>query len=197
MIKVFLTFLLVFSISTMVKAQEEQTAIEFQKELDLQYRSPEESPLKNKAKDFKGHDYFPIDSTFRVKAQFVRSLNAIPFQMKTTGNRLPVYEKYGEAHFTIHGKEMILSIYQGHKLRETEEYKNHLSLPFTDKSNGEESYAGGRFIDLEIPDGEFIVIDFNRAYNPYCAYTTGYSCVIPPVENDLDIKILAGVMKPK
>lgn len=181
----------------MVKAQEEQTAIEFQKELDLQYRNPEESPLKNKAKDFKGHDYFPIDSTFRVKAQFVRSLNAIPFQMKTTGNRLPVYEKYGEAHFTIHGKEMILSIYQGHKLRETEEYKNHLSLPFTDKSNGEESYAGGRFIDLEIPDGEFIVIDFNRAYNPYCAYTTGYSCVIPPVENDLDIKILAGVMKPK
>lgn len=178
-------------------AQDEQTAQEFQEELNEFYKNPEESPLKKKAKKFKGHDFFPIDSTFRVKAKFVRTLNAIPFQMKTTGNRLPVYEKYGEAHFTINGKDLVLNIYQGHKLRETEKYKNHLSLPFTDKSNGEESYSGGRFVDLEIPDGDFILIDFNKAYNPYCAYTTGYSCVIPPAENDLDVKILAGVMKPK
>ncbi len=176
---------------------DEQSAEEFQQELTNQYKDPEESPLEKKAKFFKGHSFFPIDSTFRVKAKFVRTLNAIPFQMKTTGDRLPVYEKYGEAHFTIQGKELTLSIYQGHKLRETEAYKNHLSLPFTDKSNGYESYAGGRFVDLEIPNGDYIIIDFNKSYNPYCAYTTGYSCVIPPVENDLDIKILAGVMKPK
>jgi len=197
MIKMLLTFSMVFGIAMVAKAQIEQTAVEYQQELNSKYKNPEKSPLKKKAKYFKGHDFFPIDSTFRVKAKFIRTLNAIPFQMKTTGDRLPVYEKYGEAHFTIHGKKLVLSIFQGHKLRETEEYKNHLSLPFTDTSNGEESYSGGRFVDLEIPDGDFIVIDFNKSYNPYCAYTTGYSCVIPPAENDLDIKILAGVMKPK
>lgn len=195
--KTFLIFILGFNLCTITNAQEEQTAVEFQQELNLQYASPEESPLKKKAKYFKGHDFFPIDSMFCVKAKFVRSLNAIPFQMKTTGDRLPIYEKYGEAHFTIQGKDLILSIFQSHKLRETEEFKNHLFLPFTDLSNGEESYTGGRFIDLEIPYDESIIIDFNKAYNPYCAYTEGYSCTIPPEENDLDVEILAGVKKPK
>ena len=195
--KTLLIFLLFFGVSMITVGQTEQTAVEFQQELNSQYKNLKKSPLKEKAKYFKGHAFFPIDSTFRVKAKFIRTLNSIPFQMKTTGDRLPVYEKYGEAHFTIYGKKLVLSIFQGHKLRETEEYKNHLSLPFTDTSNGEESYAGGRFVDLEIPYGEFIVIDFNKAYNPYCAYTSGYSCVIPPQENHLDIKILAGVMKPE
>lgn len=194
--KIVLIFVVGFSLSTILNAQQEQTASEFQEELSLQYKDPEESPLKEKAKDFKGHDFFPIDSAFIVKAKFIRFLNAIPFQMKTTGSRLPIYEKYGEAHFTIQGKELVLSIFQSHKLRETEEYRNHLFLPFTDVSNGEESYAGGRFIDLEISNDAFIVIDFNKAYNPYCAYTDGYSCTIPPEENYLDVKILAGVQKP-
>lgn len=194
--KIVLIFVLGFSHCTILNAQQEQTASEFQQELSLQYIDPEESPLKEKAKDFKGHDFFPIDSAFIVKAKFIRTLNAIPFQMKTTGSRLPIYEKYGEAHFTIQGKELVLSIFQSHKLRETEEYRNHLFLPFTDVSNGEESYAGGRFIDLEISNDAFIVIDFNKAYNPYCAYTDGYSCTIPPEENYLDVKILAGVQKP-
>ena len=78
-----------------------------------------------------------------------------------------------------------------------EEYKNHLFLPFTDLSNGEKSYTGGRFIDLEIPNSDVIVIDFNKAYNPYCAYSPDYSCPIPPAENHLNVNILAGVMKPK
>ena len=75
----------------------------------------------------------------------------------------------------------------------TEKYKNYLFLPFTDLSNDEESYAGGRFIDLEIPEGNEIAIDFNRAYNPYCAYNDKYSCPIPPKENFLNMKILGGV----
>ena len=194
--KIVLIFVLGFSLCTILNAQQEQTASEFQQELSLQYIDPEESPLKEKAKDFKGHDFFTIDSAFIVKAKFIRTLNAIPFQMKTTGSRLPIYEKYGEAHFTIQGKKLVLSIFQSHELRETEEYRNHLLLPFTDASSGEESYAGGRFIDLEITSDDFIVLDFNKAYNPYCAYTDGYSCAIPPEENYLDVKILAGVQKP-
>lgn len=178
-------------------AQDERTAKEFQQELNEQYKNPDESPLKKKSKKFKGHDFFPIDEAYRVEAKFIRTLNAIPFQMKTTTSRLPTYEKYGEAHFTINGHELKLSIFQSHRSRETEEYKDYLFLPFTDLSNGEESYIGGRFIDLRIPEDDMIVIDFNKAYNPYCAYSPDYSCPIPPEENSLNIKILAGVKNPK
>lgn len=194
--KIVLIFVLSYSLCTILNAQKAQTAAEFQEELSLQYADPEESPLKEKAKYFKGHDFFSIDSMFIVKARFIRTLNAIPFPMKTTGEKQPIYEKYGEVHFTIQGKELVLSIFQSHRLRETEEYRNHLLLPFTDLSSGEESYAGGRFIDMVIPNDEFIVIDFNKAYNPYCAYVDGYSCAIPPEENHLGVKILAGVQKP-
>lgn len=198
MLKIFLFVIVGLHLCVNVNAQvQEQSADEFQQELNEQFKNPEESPLKNKAKRFKGHDFFPIDSTLRIEAKFVRSLNAIPFQMKTTTNRLPTYEKYGEALFTVAGKELALSIFQSHSLRETEEFKNHLFLPFTDLSNGEESYTGGRFIDLEIPNSDIVVIDFNKAYNPYCAYSPDYSCPIPPQENHLDFKILAGVQKPK
>ena len=196
MLKFFLFVFISLLLFSKMNAQE-QSSIEFQQELNNQFKDPEESPLKKKAKRFKGHDFFPIDDSLRIEAKFVRSLSAIPFQMKTTTNRLPTYEKYGEAHFIIEGKKMKLSIFQSHSLREKEEYKNHLFLPFTDLSNGEESYIGGRFIDLKIPEGDIIIIDFNKAYNPYCAYSADYSCPIPPEENYLDAKVLAGVMKPK
>ncbi|MNH33262.1 hypothetical protein D3C86_1572800 [compost metagenome] len=115
--------------------------------------------------------------------------------MPTTTARKPVYEKYGEAHFKLNGKDLVLSIYQSHSLREKAEYKDHLFLPFMDLTNGEESYGGGRFLDLTIPEDDTIVIDFNKAYNPYCAYNHKYSCPIPPKENDMNTEIKAGVKK--
>jgi uncharacterized protein (DUF1684 family) len=197
MLKHRLLLLLTLTFGFGANAQEDQTAEEFQQEHIADFKDPEKSPLKEKAKRFKGHDFFPINSTLRVNAKLVRSLSPIPFQMKTTTSRLPTYEKYGIAQFTIGGKEFSLSIYQSHNLREKEGFKNHLFLPFTDLSNGAESYIGGRFIDLEIPKNRVIVIDFNKAYNPYCAYSPDYSCPIPPQENHLEIKILGGVKKPK
>ena len=78
-------------------------------------------------------------------------------------------------------------------LMKTQEYKDYLFFPFTDLTNGEESYSGGRYIDLHIPEGEEIVIDFNKAYNPYCAYASGFSCPIVPKENHLSLRITAGI----
>ncbi len=73
-------------------------------------------------------------------------------------------------------------------------YKDHLFLPFTDLTSGEESYGGGRYIDLETTGiiNNRLVIDFNKAYNPYCTYSDGYNCPIPPRENDLPVAIRAG-----
>tara|TARA_B100000949_G_scaffold100667_1_gene89799 strand:- start:345 stop:1058 length:714 start_codon:yes stop_codon:yes gene_type:complete len=172
--------------------------LDFQNHLNEEYSNPEESPLTQKdIKKFEGHEYFPIDESFKVKAQFERVDDAVPFLMKTTTNRLPTYEIYGVATFEINNQKFSLNIYQSHQLRETEEYKNYLFLPFTDLTNGESTYSGGRFIDLEIPTSDYITIDFNKAYNPFCAYNPKYSCPIPPPENSLPIEIVAGIKKAK
>lgn len=167
----------------------------YQNELNQEFADPEESPLTKKdLKKFEQLDFYPINEEYKIVAKFVRTPNEVAFKMITTTARLPVYEKYGEAHFEFRGKKIKLNIYQSHSLRETEEFKNYLFLPFTDLSNGEGSYGGGRYLGLNIPEGNEIIIDFNKAYNPYCAYNAKYSCPIPPKENHLPFSIEAGVM---
>ena len=172
-----------------------QSEIEkFQTELNEEFKNPEESPLsKKERKKFEGHNFFPINEKYQVSAEFVKADNPGTFQMKTTTNRLATYDRYGYAKFTLNGIEYKLTIYQSHRLRETEEYKDYLFLPFTDLTNGEETYGGGRYIDLSIPGGNQIIIDFNKAYSPSCAYNYSYSCPIPPAENNLEIRVEAGV----
>jgi hypothetical protein len=75
------------------------------------------------------------------------------------------------------------------------EYSKSLFVPFTDMTNGESTYGGGRYLDMEIPEGQTLVLNFNKAYNPLCHYNKKYSCPIPPRENDLDFKVEAGVKK--
>jgi uncharacterized protein (DUF1684 family) len=142
---------------------------------------------------FSGLEFYPIDLKYRVKAKFVRTPTEIPFLMPTTTDRLPEYVKYGEAHFTIDGKELELALYQSTTPYDEEGYEDYLFLPFTDLTSGDGSYGGGRFLDARIPKGNKLVIDFNKAYNPYCAYNHKYSCPIPPKENDLLVRIEAGV----
>ena len=106
-----------------------------------------------------------------------------------------MYIKFGEAHFKIDGKALVLNIYQNIELSKKKEYVDYLFLPFSDLTCGKESYIGGRYIDLKIPTSDTILIDFNTAYNPYCAYNHKYSCPIVPLENDLPVAINAGVKK--
>jgi len=168
----------------------------FQDTLNIQYADTAESPLiKEDLLTFKSLDFYPIDKIFKVKAKFTRTKNSVPFKMKTTTKRAPIYEKYGEVSFKINGKQIKLNVYQSHRLRDMEKYKNYLSLPFTDETSGKTSYGGGRYVDLTIPFGNTIIIDFNKSYNPYCAYNHKYSCVVPPAENHIPIEIKAGVMK--
>ena len=84
-------------------------------------------------------------------------------------------------------------MYQNQDLTKKDGFDNYLFLPFLDDTNGEESYGGGRYIDLRIPKNDELVIDFNKAYNPYCAYNEKYSCPIVPRENYLALKVEAGV----
>ena len=179
------------------QTQFSREAVEkFQKELNAEYADSKTSPLlPEDLKEFKSLDYYPANEKFYVVAQFVRTANEQPFEMKTSTDRKPVYVKYGEAHFSIDGQFFKLNIYRNIELSKKEQYKDYLFLPFSDLTCGDESYIGGKYIDLKIPQGDTIVIDFNRSYNPYCAYSPKYSCPKVPLENDLKIAIRAGVKK--
>lgn len=168
----------------------------FQKDLNAEYADAKTSPLM--AEDlahFNSLDFYPINPKAFVVAKFIRTKNEKPFEMKTSTDRRPVYIKYGEAHFEFEGKQLKLNIYRNIELSKKEEYKDYLFLPFSDLTTGKESYIGGKYIDLRIPKGDTIVIDFNMSYNPYCAYNFKYSCPKVPLENDLAVAIKAGVKK--
>lgn len=169
-------------------------AVLFQKKMNREFANPASSPLKKKdLASFKELSFFPIDTSFSVTAKLERTPNEQPFFMPTTTERMSQEVLYGVVSFEIHGKKFKLNVYQNLQLRETEEFRDYLFLPFSDLTNGEETYGGGRYIDLRIPKEDSIIINFNKAYNPYCAYNAKYSCPIVPKQNNLDYAIKAGV----
>ena len=178
-------------------AQNNLTEAEkFQADLNASFADSLKSPLtKEDLKQFKELDFYPIAEKFRVEAIFIRTKREKSFKMKTTTSRTPKYTKYGEVHFSLDGKELKLNVYQNLELMKKPGFDDYLFLPFSDLTCGKESYIGGRYIDMRIPKAGQVVIDFNQAYNPYCAYNHEYSCPIVPLENDLAVEILAGVKK--
>ncbi len=170
--------------------------VQFQAEINSKFTNKRTSPFCNKdRKRFKSLEYYPINKRYRVKAKLARHPNEDFFRMKTsTGNR-SIYRKYGEVNFEIDEKSFVLSIYQSLSAIESTEQKNDLFLLFKDDTNGNETYEGGRYLDLIIPEGDMIILDFNKAYNPLCHYNSAYSCPIPPKENYLGLEIKAGVKR--
>ncbi len=167
-----------------------KAAKKFQYKLNIEFLDKKSSPLKEENfKQFKGLDYFPIQYKYRIKANFMPTPNGKEFDMLTTTSRLAKYIKYGVAYFTFEDKNLKLSIYQNI------EGVKHLFLPYFDKTSGKENYSGGKYIEINEPVDNIIIIDFNQSYNPYCAYNEKYSCPIPPDENYLDVEIKAGVKK--
>lgn len=193
----FFVFSLLLVICDLCAAQEQDyydQVIKHREEIYLKFSDEAESPLGElELRDFKNLDYFEVDPEFKLKAKFVRTPNTPLFAMPTTTLRLPLYRKYAEIYFSFNGKKYKLDCYQNQELVSDPEYHNYLFLPFTDLTNGETTYSGGRYLDLRIPEGDSIILDFNKAYNPYCAYNGKYSCPVVPKENHLEIFVTAGV----
>ena len=141
---------------------------------------------------FKELEFYPIELKYRVEAKLTYTPNEKPFLMKTSTDRLPEYVKYAIAEFTLLGKDLKLNIYKPTKIFEKPE-DEYVFIPITDLTSGDGSYGGGRYLEVGVPTKETMIIDFNLLYNPYCAYSHRYSCPIPPKENDLLIRIEAGV----
>lgn len=181
------------TVEVQVKSEPIQKILDFQDELNASFRDPKSSPLPDRyRKDFEGLDFFDPDASHVVTAILERTPNAIPFLMGTTTGDKRNEVVYGVAHFELNGSKHQLEIYQS--LDEPSEgYEDYLFLPFLDDTNGNETYGGGRYIDLRIPKNDTIVIDFNKAYNPYCVYNKKYSCPLVPRQNYLRTNVRAGV----
>lgn len=180
--------------TSQVESPNVQEILDFQKELNATFKNPKTSPLPDRyRKDFNGLDFFKPDTTYQVLARFERTPNAVPFLLNTTTGEKTEEVLFGIAHFELNGKQHQLEIYQTPALLTQEKYRDYLFLPFLDETNGNETYGGGRYIDLTIPEGNTIVIDFNKAYNPYCVYNKKYSCPLVPRQNYLRTTVRAGV----
>jgi uncharacterized protein (DUF1684 family) len=150
------------------------------------------SPLKEA--DLQNLHFYDADSTYRVNADVELTPNEQPFQIQTFNGAKQEYVKYAHIKFTLNGKPQLLNVYSSISLAKQPGLADYLFLPFTDETNGNETYGGGRYLDLkttDIKNGK-LEIDFNKAYNPYCAYSNGYSCPMPPRENELTLKVQAG-----
>ena len=187
---------LLFSFYAIGQENQIKLAEDFQKQLNTEFKDSLHSPLlEEDLAHFDALDFYPISKKFIVEASFVRTKKEKVFKMKTSTERTPMYKKYGELHFEIDGKKFQLNVYQNIELSSKPGFKDYLFLPFSDKTNGKETYIGGRYIDMRMQKTKTVIINFNKAYNPYCAYNYKYSCPIVPLENDLAIEIKAGVKK--
>ena len=140
-------------------------------------------------------DFFSPDPSWRIAMRFERTPDTEPFDMPSYSGRSAKYQQYGTLFFEKAGKTYSLQVYQNIRLLTSQKYYDYLFLPFKDNTNDETTYGGGRYLDLrqgDIGSDNIMVIDFNKAYNPWCAYSDGYNCPIPPATNHLDLAVNAG-----
>jgi uncharacterized protein len=156
---------------------------------DLAFRGKTNSPLNDEdRRNFKNLVYYDPNPAYSIKA----SVEPLPKQdtllMPLTNGSYEPYMRYAIAKFEVEGQPQQLILYK--KLSET---KEQLFVPFTDKTNGFETYGGGRYLDVPFEEGnKTVVLDFNRAYSPFCAYNPDFVCPVPPKDNRLNIAIPAG-----
>lgn len=149
----------------------------------------EQSPLSAEQKEtFSGLNYFDPDPAYRIEARVEENKEKGLLTLPTSDNKQTPFKKWGYAVFEMEGEEQRLLLLQPAYGPDM----GSLFLPFSDATSADETYGAGRYLDLEMPKKEKLLIDFNQAYNPYCAYAEGFSCPFPPKENLLPVAIRAG-----
>jgi len=139
-------------------------------------------------------NYFPINEDYRLICELNFPDNPEPFDIATYSGQQRTYILWATAHTEFDGQPISLELYQNYEQLQLGNFTDYLFLPFKDYTNGELSYGGGRYMNLSIEkiEKEGCILDFNKAYNPWCAYREGFHCPIPPRANHLDIEIMAG-----
>jgi uncharacterized protein len=165
-----------------------QDILNYRKQKNEHFKTSENSPIEDQV-GFQELRYFEPDKNFRVKTSLSLIKDSSSIKITNNDGEKNKYWRYARAVFNIDDKTDTLTIFRKASLKK--EDKNYF-VPFYDETNGDETYTGGRYLDLEIRDTTTLIIDFNLAYNPYCVYNYRFSCPVPPVENKLDMRIEAG-----
>ena len=185
--------ILLFITNTTCFAQDYKTQIAAHRQGYMDdFLADKSSPLKKD--DLQFLRFYDADSTYRVTAKVEVLADKPVFIMPVFSGTGQQYVRYAMLKFMIKGKPAELTVYKSTALSKIPQYVDYLFLPFTDETNGAATYTGGRYIDFregEIKDGN-VVIDFNKAYNPYCAFSAGYACPRPPDENRMSVAVEAG-----
>jgi uncharacterized protein (DUF1684 family) len=164
--------------------------VEMRIERNEEYRQPQRTPLrKEDLPKFEGLEYFFPEPGLRFRTPFIAEAGDDTVLLtKRSGEQVP-YKRRGKVRFTHEGKVHSLAVF-GPADPGKDDY---LWLPFFDATNGKETYAGGRYLDLEIGPEGMVILDFNFAYNPLCDYNPDkYNCTLPPAENTLPFPVRAG-----
>lgn len=171
-----------------IKAQIHQE----REEKDHYLMTSEESPFSpEEQENFQALEYFPIDLDYRIYTKIKEYESKDTITMVTTKEKEQLYLRYGEFQFSVGENTGTLYVYK--PLKNDQGHPPYFFIPFYDKTNNSETYGGGRYLDIPIKEGDRYLVDFNRAYNPYCAYNyERWSCPLPPMENQLDFKVTAG-----
>lgn len=156
----------------------------FRAEKDEFFASHPQSPLtREQRKNFRGLNYFPENKSLDLEVTVEEFPVKEEFEMQTSTGNVQIYQKYGRFQFMVDGAEAELTIYQS---------EHGFFLPFVDSLAGSETYPAGRYLEPEQLPGNHFLVDFNLAYNPYCAYNEMWSCPITPMENRLKVAVRAG-----
>ena len=174
-----------------------ETVIAFQDSLnELQRNTNTTQLLEEDRASFQGLNFFPINSDFVIEATLELEHDPHIFKLTYSNDpNVPQYMSYGTVHFTLKAHEYALHVYQNVEWMSDSSRKNFIFLPFKDWTNGPQSYGGGRFIWLCLPDeGNTVTIDFNKSFNPPCAYNYYMACPLIPESNQIETEVLAGIM---
>lgn len=156
----------------------------FRKEKDDFFKTHPQSPLTPQQKRaFKGLDYFPENPDLRLDVDVEVFPKRDIIQMQTSTGDTQTYQRFGRFKFVVDGQEVQLTIYAN---------EHGYFLPFVDALANKETYGAGRYLEPEPLGGNRFQVDFNLAYNPYCAYSEAWSCPLTPFENRLKVPIRAG-----
>jgi uncharacterized protein len=163
------------------------------REKDFFFKEDMESPIPHRLRhQFSGLAYFPPEPGYRVQAGLVRDPNPRRVVMATSKGTPREMSRVGFFAFTVDGKEQRLAVYKSVPQPGHHHEDRSLFVPFRDGTSGKETYGAARYLDIEERGSNEYVIDFNLAYNPYCAYSDDYVCPFPPQENWLTVPIRAG-----
>ena len=158
----------------------------FRAEKNEFFGSHSQSPLTREQKmSFQGLNYFPENEALRLEVEVDEFPVKETFEMQTSTGDVQIYEKFGRFRFMVESEDAELTIYQS---------QHGFFLPFVDSLANRETYPAGRYLEPEPLPGSRFLVDFNMAYNPYCAYNERWSCPITPAENRLKVAVRAGEM---